>query len=78
MSPFEQLPVDERTAWLEMHTTRAFLATMREFREQMVQGLIESVKAGSMEDSQIGVMGGQLRALDQLWIILTRKAMPRG
>lgn len=76
-SPFEKLDVDTRGEWLELHTTQAFLGTIRSLRQQIVDGAVESMKAGTIDERTIAVIGGELRSLDQLLAIATRKA-PRG
>lgn len=58
--------------------TVAFLETIKTVREQVATGLVESIKAGTIMEHTMFVVGGELRALDQLLTIALRKAPPRG
>lgn len=77
-TPFERLDAEVRAEWLGLSTTMAFLGTVANLRTQVVEGLIESVKAGTINENTICVIGGELRSLDQLLTIVNRKATARG
>lgn len=77
-TPFERLEIDDRAEWLELPTTRAFLGTMQGVRDQVALGLVESIKAGTIDERTMFVAGGELRALDQLLAIISRPRCLRG
>lgn len=69
------LDAETRGEWMGLGTTVAFLGTVSNLRAQIAAGVIESIKAGTIDDRQMFCAGGELRALDQLLSIVSRKAL---
>lgn len=67
-----------RDEWLGQSTTQAFLEGIRVLREQVAAGVIESIKAGTLNEQTMCMAGGELRALDQIHEIALRKGRTRG
>lgn len=62
-TPFERLDRELREEWRDNPTTRAFLKTIAEHRQAVIDGLVDTVRSGK-EVTKLSAIGGELRALD--------------
>lgn len=64
-TPYEKLDEDTRQEWLMHPVTEAFLATIRSYREQVANGLIDRLKSPMGDGNQWNhIFGGEIRGLD--------------
>jgi hypothetical protein len=72
-TPFERIDREVRREWLENPTTIAYLKTLLEHRQGLVDNLIDAAKGGQIDFDRMGRVGGEIRAVDFFTMLATKE-----
>lgn len=72
-TPFERLDRETREEWRQSPTTKAFLKTLAEHRQNTVDQVLDAVKSGHTDVLAVESWGADLRAIDFVIEIATKE-----